>query len=73
MLVAKEEFIYLKYGITLNTIEEETDSYKAGTIIKQSRPEGYTIISGASLTITISKEVTKVSDETDPLCNAGLC
>lgn len=53
-----------EYGITLTVVEEETDGYPIGTVIKQSRSEGTRVISGATLKITIAKEVTPViSDE----------
>ena len=45
-----------EYGITLTVVEEETDAYSAGTVIKQSRSADTKVISGATLKITIAKE-----------------
>ncbi len=53
-----------EYGITLTVVEEEIDGYPVGTVIKQSRSEGTRVISGATLKITIAKEITPIiSDE----------
>ncbi len=43
------------YGVTLKVEEKETDEYGTGTIFYQSRPEGYTIVSGTTLTIRVAK------------------
>lgn len=45
-----------EYGITLTVVEEETDAYPAGTVIKQSRSADTKVISGATLKITVAKE-----------------
>ena len=45
-----------EYGITLTVVEEETDSYPVGTVIKQSRSADTKVISGATLKITVAKE-----------------
>ena len=45
-----------EYGITLTVVEEETDAYSAGTVIKQSRSADTKVISGATLKITVAKE-----------------
>lgn len=45
-----------EYGITLTVVEEETNEYSAGTVIKQSRSAETKVISGATLKITVAKE-----------------
>lgn len=45
-----------EYGITLTVVEEETNEYPAGTVIKQSRSADTKVISGATLKITVAKE-----------------
>ena len=45
-----------EYGITLTVVEEETNEYPAGTVIKQSRSAETKVISGATLKITVAKE-----------------
>ena len=45
-----------EYGITLTIVEEETNEYPAGTVIKQSRSADTKVISGATLKITVAKE-----------------
>lgn len=45
-----------EYGITLTVVEEETDAYPAGTVIKQSRSADTKVISGATLKITVAKK-----------------
>lgn len=50
-------------GVTLNISYTESELVSEGTIIKQSRPEGYTVTSGTTLTITVTK-VPQVEDET---------
>ncbi len=45
-----------EYGITLTVVEEETDAYPVGTVIKQSRSADTKVISGATLKITVAKE-----------------
>ena len=52
--VAEVEEFAEDYGITLNIVYEETDEYPAGTIIRQSRAAGSTVVSGARLTITVA-------------------
>lgn len=54
-----------EYGITLTVVEEETDAYPVGTIIKQSRSADTKVISGATLKITVAKEK-KVIDTEKP-------
>ena len=58
------------YGVNLKVEEKETDEYGDGTIFYQSRPEGYTIVSGTTLTIRVAK----APDFTDEECKeAGTC
>ena len=45
-----------EYGITLTVVEEETNEYPAGTVIRQSRSADTKVISGATLKITVAKE-----------------
>ena len=44
------------YDINLIIEYEETTEYETGTIIRQSRAAGTTVVSGAKLTITVAKE-----------------
>ncbi|MBE6152365.1 MAG: Stk1 family PASTA domain-containing Ser/Thr kinase [Firmicutes bacterium] len=52
-----------EYGLTLTIVEEETDLYPAGRVIKQSRSADSRVIAGVSLKITVAKEVTFVEPE----------
>ena len=54
-----------KYELILTIKEEETNSYKPGTIIGQNRPAKTEIVRGASLIITVAKEVTVLEEEVD--------
>ncbi len=54
-----------KYELILTIREEETNDYKPGTIIKQSRPAKSEIVRKAPLTITIAKEVQVLEEEID--------
>ena len=45
-----------EYGINLQTEYEETDKYKEGTVIKQSRSKGAKVMSNTTLKITIAKK-----------------
>ncbi len=59
------------YGITLEKEYVETDEYPNGTIFYQSKPEGYTIVTGASLKIKIAQ--TQISNNENVDCVPGLC
>ena len=56
-----------KYGVTLNKEYVETNDYVEGSIISQSKPEGYMVIEGVTLTIKVAVPVG--ADENDPNCN----
>ena len=43
-----------KYGLSLETIEQETSAYTEGTIINQSRTAGTTIVKGTTLRVTVA-------------------
>ena len=58
-----------EYGITLTVVEEETNEYPAGTVIKQSRSADTKVISGATLKITVAKEK-KTTNTEKPTENA---
>lgn len=58
-----------EYGITLTVVEEETNEYPAGTVIKQSRSADTKVISGATLKITVAKEKQTTNTE-NPTENA---
>ena len=45
-----------QYGLTLKKVYDSTGNHKDGDIIKQSKPEGYQVTQGTTLTITIYKE-----------------
>lgn len=48
-----------EYDISVQFVEEETDTYEAGTIIKQDRVAGTQVRKGYPLVITIAKEKKK--------------
>ena len=56
-----------KYGVTLNKEYVETSDYVEGAIISQSKPEGYMVIEGVTLTIKVAIPVG--ADVNDPDCN----
>ena len=57
------------YGINLTINYEETTEYEPGTIIRQSRAAGTTVVEGARLTITVAAQPGEVEEETP---NEGL-
>lgn len=63
-LAEVEEFAE-DYEITLNIEYEDTTEYEPGTIIKQSRAAGTTVVSGARLTITVAREPVAEEDPDD--------
>lgn len=59
-----------EYNLTLNIEETETNSYPPGTILSQSRPEGFTIVSGTTFRIRVAIAV----EVAGPDCiEEGLC
>ena len=58
------------YGINLTIAYEETTEYEPGTIIRQSRAAGTTVVNGARLTITVARE--PASDTNDDDNTGGL-
>ena len=61
--VAEVEEFAKDYGINLTINYEETTEYEPGTIIRQSRAAGTTVVEGARLTITVAAEPGGVEDE----------
>lgn len=61
--VAEVEEFAEDYNITLNIEYEDTTEYEPGTIIRQSRAAGSTVVSGARLTITVAREPVDSSEE----------
>ncbi len=61
--VAEVEEFAEDYGINLTINYEETTEYEPGTIIRQSRAAGTTVVEGARLTITVAAEPGGVEDE----------
>ena len=53
------------YNITLNITYEDTTEYEPGTIIRQSRAAGTTVVEGARLTITVAREPSSETEEPD--------
>ena len=51
------------YGINLTINYEETTEYEPGTIIRQSRAAGTTVVEGARLTITVAAEPGETEDD----------
>lgn len=68
--VAEVEEFAEDYNITLNIVYEDTTEYEPGTIIRQSRAAGTTVVSGARLTITVAREPS--SETEDPDDSGGL-
>ena len=54
--VAEVEEFAEDYGINLTINYEDTTEYEPGTIIRQSRAAGTTVVEGARLTITVARE-----------------
>ena len=52
-----------EYGVTLKIEEIENSEYEVGTITYQSRPEGYVVASGGTLTIRVVKEPSYTDEE----------
>ncbi len=61
--IAEVEEFAEDYNITLNIEYEDTTEYEPGTIIRQSRAAGSTVVSGARLTITVAREPVSGSEE----------
>ena len=71
------------YGVTLKVLEDETSSYNEGAIFYQSRPKGYTVTEGTTLTIKIAKKPENAPDTpvnpdggdggSAETCEDGLC
>ena len=63
-----------EHDVTLEIIEVKTNEKEPGTILEQSRPEGYTIRAGVTLTIkvAIKNDDDTATTTTDPNCNAEL-
>ena len=60
-----------EYGINLQTEYEETDKYKEGAVIKQSRSKGAKVMSNTTLKITIAKKPTEPDPVEDLLPTNG--
>ena len=61
--VAEVEEFAEDYGINLTINYEETTEYEPGTIIRQSRAAGTTVVEGARLTITVAAEPGEVAND----------
>lgn len=53
-------------GVSLVVIEKETNEYKEGAIIAQSRAKDSVVVSGAELKITIAKKVEEIPVDPNP-------
>jgi len=53
-------------GVSLVIIEKETNEYKEGAIIAQSRAKDSVVVSGAELKITIAKKVEEIPVDPNP-------
>ena len=62
--VAEVEEFAEDYGINLTINYEETTEYEPGTIIRQSRAAGTTVVEGARLTITVAAQPGEAEEET---------
>ena len=54
-----------EYGLVLTIDYKETNDVAPGVVISQSRAAGVRVVSGVSLKITVSKEVTEIETEID--------
>lgn len=63
--VAEVEEFAEDYGINLTINYEDTTEYEPGTIIRQSRAAGTTVVEGARLTITVAREPSSETEEPD--------
>ncbi len=54
-----------KYGVSVNKVEEENNNYKPGVVFRQSREKGTRIVKGASITVTVAKQVTVKNEKED--------
>ena len=63
--VAEVEEFAEDYGINLTINYEDTTEYEPGTIIRQSRSAGTTVVEGARLTITVAREPSSETEEPD--------
>ena len=54
-----------EYGLNLIVVEEETNLYPVGRVIRQSRPADSRVLAGVGLKITVAKEVV-VSEPIEP-------
>ncbi|MBR6640668.1 MAG: PASTA domain-containing protein [Bacilli bacterium] len=61
-----KDFCY-EYGVMLVVERETNSSYDNGTIIKQSRPKGYAVKAGTTLTITVIDNNNRNSSSSNPL------
>ncbi len=60
--VSEVEEFASDYGINLTINYEETTEYEPGTIIRQSRAAGTTVVEGARLTITVAAALGEVEE-----------
>ena len=63
--VAEVEEFAEDYGINLTINYEDTTEYEPGTIIRQSRAAGTTVVEGARLTITVAREPSSETEKPD--------
>ena len=61
------------YELTVNIEYVETSEEAPGTIIGQSRPEGYRVVAGQSFTITVAESSTEGNNDEVENCESGLC
>ena len=52
-----------KYSLDCTFTIDSTSTLASGTIIKQSKPEGYTVVAGQKVTITYAGESATISDD----------
>lgn len=58
-----------EYGVKLNIEEVANPSYENGTILYQSKAEGYTVARGTALNIRVVNNSLATPDEEEPECN----
>lgn len=61
------------YELELKIKYVETNDYKEGTIIKQSRPEGQRVVAGQTIEVEVAKALQEESGTEPEECENGLC
>ena len=58
-----------EYDLTVNIEYKETTEYEAGTIMSQSKPEGYTVDAGQSFKVVVASSTTSDNADGETICD----